>query len=328
VRPLTLSIALDTPVRRAIGARGRVELRALTPTPSSGEIMTVSLQSITDAWGRWFAQNHGTGLHWTESTNYGNHGELSGYMQYQVATAVQSIVFGGSSLPTNSSNVAYQMWYDNATTVPQTQTFDHTTSTTQDFTWSVSESLSVGVELSATAGVPDVAQVGSKVTTTLTVTGTQGATVSNTQTWGVNTAVTVPSNSSVQCSMVIATQSYNIPWSAQVTLTGYINVWLDDPIELPNSGTHRCWFFPIQQVIQDCINNKIIDVTGFTVVGGSVVTSASGSFQGSQGVNVSTQTKQYPCRVPAVAANAARMLDAPPVRMDTYYGQAQSVGVQ
>lgn len=46
----------------------------------------------------------------------------------------------------------------------------------------------------------------------------------------------------------------------------------------------------------DCVNNSIIDTTGYSIVAGGVTTQATGVFTGSQGVSVGVTATQYPLR--------------------------------
>ena len=250
-----------------------------------------SLQSITDAWGNWYSSSHGTQCHFTASTNYGSHSELNAYHQYQMNAAVQGIVYNSNTPPVNGSSVAYELWYDNGTTVQQQETFSETKSTTQAFSWSITESLSIGVEVSATEGVPNVASATEKVTVTLSLSSTQGQSTSNTQSWTVNTPINVPANSSVKADMIISTQSYDVDFTEDVLLQGSVAIWHKDKV-----NGHWLWFIPVESVFQDCLNNNIIDTSGYSIVAGGVTTQAKGTFTGSQGVSVGVTANQYVLR--------------------------------
>lgn len=255
-----------------------------------------ALQQITDAWGNWFSSKNGTSCRFTASTNYGSQSFLDNDHQYQVNTVVQNIAYDGNSPPVNGSNVAYEIWYDNGTTLQQSNTFQEAQTSTQSFTWSITEALSVGVEISATEGVPAVASSSQKITVTLSLSSTQGATSTNSQAWQVNSPIQVPPNSSVKADMVISTQSYDVNFTASVLLQGYVAIWNNDKV-----NGHWLWFYPIESVFQDCLNNNIIDTTGYSVVGGGVMTQSTGVFSGSQGVSVGVTATQYPLRGPSSA---------------------------
>lgn len=250
-----------------------------------------SLQQITDAWGNWFSKKNGTSCRFTASTNYGSQSFLNDYHQYQTSAIVQNIVYDGNSPPVGGSTVAYELWYDNGTSVQQQNIFQETNTSTQAFTWSITEALSIGVEVSATEGVPAVASSSQKVTVTLSLSSTQSKTTTNTQTWQVNTPINVPANSSVKADMVISSQSYDIKFTESVLLQGSVAIWNNDKV-----NGHWLWFYPIASVFQDCISNNIIDTSGYSIVAGGVMTQAKGVFTGSQGISVGVTANQYPLR--------------------------------
>src|SRR5438309_936160 len=125
-----------------------------------------SLQEITDAWGNWKASAAGTTC-FTSSTNYGDHPEFDAYHRYQCSAVYQSMSYDGNSPPKSASDVAYEIWYDNGSTLQQSDTFQYTETTDQIFTWTITEGVNVGVEISATESLPDVASSSQKATVTL-----------------------------------------------------------------------------------------------------------------------------------------------------------------
>lgn len=267
-----------------------------------------SLQQITDAWGKWYSQQHGTTCRFTASTDYSSQSFLNDYHQYQVSTTTQNIVYDSNSLPTNGSDVAFETIYNNNTQVSNQQSLIETETSTQAFEWSITEALAIGVEISATEGVPAVASSTQKVTVNLSLSSTQKSTVTNTQSWSVNTMLTIPPQSSIKADIVIGTQSYNINFTVSVMLNGYVAIWNNDKV-----NGHWLWFIPITQVFSDCIANNIIDTSGYDIVGGGVSTTASGVFTGSQGVNVVVNTIQYPLNSNDTSAKNSDFIDNPNV---------------
>lgn len=263
----------------------------------------LSLQQITDAWGNWMAKQRNTSCRFTSTTSYSDHSELNKYHQYQCSARYQSISYDGNSPPTNGAAVAYELWYDNASTVQQSEVFQYTATTTQSFTWSITESLSVGVEISATEGVPNIASSSQKITVTLSFSSTQGATHTESQSWNVNTPVVVPADSSMKCDMVVNTQSYDIDFTATVLVAGNVAIWFNDKVDLNPGSYHWLWFPPIQSVFRDVIANNLADTTGYQIGDGGVVATAQGTFSGSQGISVGVKTTQYPLRTSATAAS-------------------------
>jgi hypothetical protein len=148
--------------------------------------------------------------------------------------------------------------------VQQSETFQYTATTTQSFTWSITESVSVGIEISATEGVANVASSSQKFTVTLSFSATQSKTTTNSQSWTVNNPVAVPPDSSVKCDMVLNTQSYNINFTTSVLVSGYVAIWFNDKQALGAPGDlHWLWFIPIGQVFNDVIGNRLADTSGY-----------------------------------------------------------------
>jgi hypothetical protein len=262
-----------------------------------------SLQEITDAWGNWKASAAGTTC-FTSSTNYGDHSEFDAYHQYQCSAVYQSISYDGNSPPTSATDVAYEIWYDNGSTLQQSDTFQYSETTEQSFTWSITEGVSVGVEISATEGVPDVASSTQKATVTLSFSSTQGQTLTKTQTWSVNAPVAVPPQSSLKCDMVVNSQSYDIKFTATVLVSGDIAIWFNDRVCLGSPGDgHFNWYIPITQVFNDVVNNNLIDTSGYRITPAGIITTAQGVFTGGQGISQGVVTTQYPLRSSTAAVN-------------------------
>ncbi len=262
------------------------------------------LDDIIWAWGCWVARSHGTGCHFTQALNYGNASELDGddsngnpYHDRQCTAVVLAMNYDDNSLPTNGANVGYDLWYDNATDVNQTITFAASSSTSQTFTWSITEALSVGLELSGTAGAPGIMTTGFKETITFSFSSTQGKSTSTLQQWSVNDPVVIPAQKSVHCQMVIATQAYDIDWSAACVIKGSVAVWFDDWIDIAGgSDVHHLWFVPIEQVLRDVVAHRLYDTTGYADSGDGITATVRGNFSGSQGIRVDTKPVQSPLR--------------------------------
>lgn len=262
-----------------------------------------SLQQITDAWGHWMANQYGTSCKYTASTNYGAHSSLDKYRQYQCTATYQSINYDSNSPPTGGSVNAYELWYDNNTTLQQAQTFQQTATYQQSFTWAITESLNIGLEFSSTVGLPDTAQSSTKVTVSLGLSSTQTTNHTSTQSWTETCPVNVPADSSVKCDLIIDTASYDINFTASVLLSGYVAIWFKDKVAVNPNDKHWLWFIPIANVFSDVIDNNLISTDGYQIVNGGVLATAQGVFSGSQGITANVRTDQYPLRTSAAAAD-------------------------
>lgn len=260
------------------------------------------LQSITDAWGQWLAKKHNTKCRYTESTNYKKQSSLDQYRDKQCTVTPQSIVYDTNSPPTSGADVVYGLWYSNDTTAEQTNIFKYSEEHTSSFNWTITEKLSVGVEVSVTAGVPEVATASAKTSVNLSLSSTQGATWTETKTWEVHSPVHVPANSVVRVDMAINTQSYDINFTESVLLAGRVAIWFEDKRELGTSGPHWLYFMRIQDVSNDVIRYNLANTRGYQVTGAGVLATARGVFQGEQGISVGVTATQLPPTTKGIAA--------------------------
>jgi hypothetical protein len=260
--------------------------------------MAKSLQDITNAWGNWMNKKHnGGGIKFTASTKYSDQEFfLKNYYERQVKAQMLDIQYAADDTPQLEDKLTADTGrLHNDTDVTQTSTFTKSFSTTQSFTWSVTEQLSIGTEVSATVGIPDVASAGAKVTTDLTLSSTQGATQSETQEWKVEMPIQIPPHSIITPTLVIKTKKYDVRWVGKCKLTGYVAIWFNNKVKLPGSAKeHWLYFIPIQRVFSDCVSHNIIDTAGYENIGRAVLARSAGVFRGSQGVDYSVRITQAP----------------------------------
>lgn len=267
------------------------------------------LPNIIWAWGSYVARSHGTGCHFTQALDYSQASELDGgdgggsYHRYQCAATIGNLQFDvGQAFPTTGSFAASDIWYDNDTSVPQNITFSAATSTQQTYTLSVTEAISLGVEVTATAGVQGVASASSKVSMTVSVSSTQSTSHVETHNWSVSLPVIIPAQKSNHCVAVIDKRDFSIPWSADCRISGCVAVWFDDWIDI-NGGNdvHHLWFVPVGHVLATVIANNLYDTTGFRADGNDVLATVGGTLTGSEGVGINARPHEQPLR-PAIAS--------------------------
>ncbi len=257
-----------------------------------------TLQQLTDAWGRWQASRNGTSLGWTASTNYGDQSDLDNWHQYQMGADLQSMVVNGSSLPTSQSDICNTLFYNNNTDSPQQLTVTDSRHTTDTFTWTMKESLEVGVDVTTTIGLPDAVSVEIKVGMKVGVSSEQTQTTTQDRSWTIDTPIVIPPRSSVKADVIIASHDYNINYTATLFLHNYVAIWYNDQV-----NGHFLWFTPIAQVLSECIDNAAaigVNVNGYSLTPGGISMQTTGTFTGSHGLNVSVMATQ----LPAGAANA------------------------
>jgi len=260
--------------------------------------MAKSLQDITNAWGNWMNKKYnGGGIKFTASTKYSDQEFfLKNYYERQVQSQMLDIQYAADGVPTQGGTSSSATGcIRNGSSMMQEESYEETISVTKSFTWSVTEQLSIGTEVSATVGVPDVASVGAKVTTDLTLSSTQGATHSETRDQKIGMSVKVPPYTIVRPTAVILTKQYDMPWVSKCKLTGYVAIWFNNKVTLPGSAKeHWLYFVPIQRVFSECVRHNIIDTAGYENTGGAVLARSAGVFKGSQGVDYFIDIKEEP----------------------------------
>ncbi|MFE4859982.1 ETX/MTX2 family pore-forming toxin [Streptomyces sp. NPDC056670] len=257
------------------------------------------LQEITDAWGGWMARERfpaSNGCRFTASTDYAKQSFLGDYHRHQVSAKYQDIIYDAnapSPVPGQVSSVATN--YRNGTAVEQTVTYKQSKTTEQDLRISVTESLKIGVTVEVSAEIPAVAKVSETTSIEASLSSTQEFTHKETQNWSVDLPLRIPPKSVVEATLVVGTQKYDIDWTATVTLRGNVAIWFNEKVDLNQDGDrHWLWFVPIEQVLRDCRDHRIIDTPGYEVIADGVHAFASGTFSGGQGVSLNVNADQKP----------------------------------
>lgn len=266
------------------------------------------LGDITWAWGLWRANNYGTGLHFTQSTRYDQATELDDYHQYQCTVALESFAYDGSSLPEWGISIANDTWYDNDTAVTQSSTCTLSGTTTRSASWTKTRTLNVGVEISATEGMPGDS-VTAKLTTSLSLSTSETHTDGDTQTWTESAPLVVPAQASTYSALAVNMATYNQNWIGKVRINGMVAIWFDDRIAYYGNGDdHYLWFIPIEQVLSDVIAHNLYDTSGYEIApGGGIYANTGGVFTGSQGIRSNIRSTQHPLRPDTNPVNAVGM---------------------
>ncbi|MBB5934867.1 ETX/MTX2 family pore-forming toxin [Streptomyces zagrosensis] len=254
-----------------------------------------SLQEITDAWGDWMAntQYPDSGGYWyTASTDYSSQSSLDAYHQHQVGVKFLGIQYDPASVPTPGSFNTGDVVYDNQTDVEQSVTYKQGASTEQSFTQTTSKTLKIGIELKAEVAAPEICKVSATYKMEVSLTDTNSRAKTDKQEWSVELPVKVPAHSQVEAYMTVDTATYDVNWTSNAGLDNCVAIWFNNKVDL-NHGEdyHWLWFYPIGWVISDCVNNNLIDTSGYWADDGNAVAAATGSFTGGQGVSVKVVTK-------------------------------------
>jgi len=156
-----------------------------------------------------------------------------------------------------------------------------TKSVASTFTWSVTESLKIGAEVSIDAGIPEVISGDIKLTTELNLASTQQQTTKTTDTFKVSHEIVVPPKSKVKAVITITETEVSVPWTAMMHVSGWEAIWLEE-----KCNDHWLWFIPVQQLAP--YNHRLVaESTGLRF-------EAAGVFHAVRAVRATIHLNEYP----------------------------------
>merc|ERR1712137_1408705 len=155
--------------------------------------------------------------------------------------------------------------------------FAKTKSVTASFTWSITEGLTIGTENTFKAGIPGVVGGDLKFKTELSLSSTQGKTITETESFTVENHIPVAPKTSVKVVFTVIEREVEVPWTADVWVDGFIACWFD-----PKWDGHWLYFYPVWM-----LGNK-----DFKAVGNKLRYGAKGVFKGVRGVETVLTTEE------------------------------------
>ena len=156
------------------------------------------------------------------------------------------------------------------------------------------ETIDVGLTVSVSVGVPEVASGSASMSANIGLESTQSDTKTESQTWEIDRTVRVPPRTKVDMMWTVNQQSSAATFYASVILTGNINVMFKDPVDLNNGGdNYRQWLVPIDYVFKSLQDNNC-PTPNYSIGSGYVTYAASGECQGESGYNTTFTLKQTP----------------------------------
>ena len=109
--------------------------------------------------------------------------------------------------------------------------------------------------------------------------------------WGLEQQLAVPANTKILALFTITQKKYDVQFTADVIITGYVAIWNKDRIDVNVPGgpdKHWLWFIPITNVFLER------PTAGFVVQGDAVVFKTRGIFKGLEGIKSQIPLKEYP----------------------------------
>lgn len=257
----------------------------------------LDLNEILSAWCKHVAAAKSTRLLRFATYKWSDIGQTPTDANPQMTAKLKSFDYVGQSMPSIESILMFSDTYKNVTNVPQSYTFQLDRTRQKTYSWSLTEKVSFGIEISGTEGIPDVAQVKETFTFKFELEATQAGSDVKTETWKLNVPVNVEANTEVACVMHLRVESFTADFISTVELSGCVAVEFTDPIELPGiSGSHRIWYFPIWGIFYDLVygDKTIASTDGYQLFKDAgetdpftgVRATTHGSLSGSHGIQI------------------------------------------
>ncbi len=253
------------------------------------------LQLLAQKWGDKFSQHYGTTCKWIDL--HATNRDMAQYQTYKIAAKVTNVRYNGNGTTADMPGLVVTDTTTNDTSLEQESQFKQTKSTTSSFTWTTMVGISVGISLSATVGVPEVASATTSLTTTISLESTASNTESETISWEIERSVKVPAHTKMDMVWTINQKRSNATFVADVILTGYIAIWNNDKIDVNNPGgsnKHWLWFFPINQVFNQTREWGGSVPSEYSIGSSSVTYKASGLYNGESGYDTTFTLKETP----------------------------------
>ncbi|MDN4055635.1 ETX/MTX2 family pore-forming toxin [Massilia sp. YIM B02763] len=246
------------------------------------------LRKIIQDWGTWFAAQYDTRCKWVDL--YAENPDMKGYPTRRLTVKVGPAVL--NMVPTQAlPSIAFEDERHNNTDIETLSTFSFNEETTSTFSWSLTESIDVGTRASVSAPLPAGFKADLETSVNIGLSSTQQQEDSTTRYWAREEQVSVPPRTLIKAKMVIMQEKYDMDFVADVTLSGYVAIWLQDKRDVNNkngSDLHWLWFIPVSSVFRDR------PVDGYHVIsGGTVQFQSRGRFVGVQGFKCIIQYEQF-----------------------------------
>jgi len=244
----------------------------------------VELDHIAGDYARKFARDCGCDLRWYDLHAKQPHLREQ-YPDMKIDVRAENIRYGTTTRKIDRPGYVYSQWFHNGGSLPITGLVHKEKSVTSTFTWSVSESLTVGVEVEISAGVPEVINGNIKIETSLNLASTQEKTTTTVDTFRVSHEIVVPPKSKVKAEITITETEVEVPWTATMYVTGHEAIWLEQQCK-----NHWLWFVGIDQLAP--YDQRLI--AGKTPFGQGLSFQAKGVFKAVRAMRATVHTKQYP----------------------------------
>lgn len=145
------------------------------------------------------------------------------FQEWDVELSLFSLTYSDLNVKNQKPVGLQQSIFTNDTPVPDTQTFVVDKTTSDSFTWSVTEGLKISSKFKV--GIPFVGD--SETTVELSFSSTQGQTTSVTRHWGYSAQIPVPANSKIETTFSVLEGVIDTSFTAVFQVRGQMRINFD-----------------------------------------------------------------------------------------------------
>ena len=257
------------------------------------------LEDLIKQWGNRYAERNNTTALWVDL--HAKHPDMAQYQKYKLGVRVRNVRYEEGSVSNEMPPFKLEDTSTNNTPQPIENTFEQSRETTTVFTWNLNIGINTGSSSSFTSflvGIPPIASWFSNMSTEMEIDATSSKTETEVQSWSIKRRVIVPHHSRVDMTWSIGQETSFGTFHADVVLTGYVAVWLEDRVDIndPDEGSddHWLWFVKIAKVFRQMKEWGIPVPYQYRDLSSSVIYKVSGSCDGQCGYDSEFDIKETP----------------------------------
>jgi len=187
---------------------------------------------------------------------------------------------------TSGTPFIYEQWFNNNSSLSDSTIFSYTHSVENSYSWTFTDTFTIGYSVSVTAGLPEVCQVNDDFSMSISLSDSETQSGSDTQTWSVSQTINIPPFSTIRAEMIVSTGQFNGEYTTTLTLdpNTFGSIWCNGPV-----NGHYQWWVPPPDFLDGNFGNNVVCSSGSCNI--------TGVFSGIQGISVSVNVTQCPLNV-------------------------------
>ena len=223
---------------------------------------------------------------------------MAQHQRYKVAARVSDVRYEDNGTTVDLPGVTIARTAVNNSDVDQNDVVKFSKERTNSFTWTLKETISTGIPLSAKVYAPPVCFT-TNLSTDICFDSPQTKTESEIKLWEANSETVVPPHSKIEKAWTINEKESSGTFYADIILTGYFAIWNKDKVDINSPGgsdKRHLWFVPIDEAFNQMKDFGVSVPPLYTIGSGSVTYKASGECKGVSGFNTCYSVTAKDCR--------------------------------